>query len=177
MLSAQDGFLSAQALPRGCSRHRALGTIRPAKSSVPRAPTNPLSTFVPKGIYSSRQRLLKRVKKAKNTTRAHPLTGPPHSTGPPAVNGGPPRPDLRRHRHHISTSIHAPGAPLPATAATHTAGCALRPPPDAPTATTATHAVGRLRPPPHATTMALRCSLAGSGERECVLRERGRESK
>jgi hypothetical protein len=47
VLSAQAGILSAQPLPRGSSRHSALGTVRPAKSSMPRAPPNPLGTSVP----------------------------------------------------------------------------------------------------------------------------------
>jgi hypothetical protein len=47
MLSAQDGVHSAQALPRGSSRHRALGTAGPAKSPLPRATSDPLVTRVP----------------------------------------------------------------------------------------------------------------------------------
>jgi hypothetical protein len=99
MLSAQDGFHSAQALPRGSSRHRALSTVRPAKSSVPRAPTNPLSTPVPRGIYSSRQRLLKRVKKSKKHS-AGPPPRRPTAAGPPA----PPPPRRRRHSRSRSAT-------------------------------------------------------------------------
>jgi hypothetical protein len=99
MLSSQDGFHSAQTLPR--------------------APTNPLSTPVPRGIYSSRQTLLKRVKKSKK----HSAGPPPHR---PTAAGPPAPPPPRRRRHSRSWSATSPRTPQPftlpaATAATHAA--------------------------------------------------------
>jgi hypothetical protein len=105
LLSAQARILSAQPLPRGSSRHSALSTVGPAKSYVPRAPSNPLGTSVPRSIYSSRHRLLKRgfFKKVKScnagppprrltaggtTTARHPHHGPetpPLAPPPPAT--------------------------------------------------------------------------------------------
>jgi hypothetical protein len=104
MLSAQDGFHSAQALPRGSSRHR------PAKSSVPRAPTNPLSTPVPRGIYNSRQKLLKRVKK-KQKAQHGPTPSPAHrgrTSGATATTSPPPFTLPERHFATHAGAIHAP---------------------------------------------------------------------
>jgi hypothetical protein len=47
MLSAQGRFPSAEPVPRGSSRHSALGTAWPAKSSLPRARSRTHGTWVP----------------------------------------------------------------------------------------------------------------------------------
>jgi hypothetical protein len=90
MLSSQDGFHSAQTLPR--------------------APTNPLSTPVPRGIYNSRQTLLKRVKK-KQKAQHGPTASPTHrgrTSGATATTSPPPFTLLERHFATHAAAIHAP---------------------------------------------------------------------